>query len=100
MFGFSITKLLFTGLIVYVVWKAFNYVTSLSESREERPRMRPGGDAPRGPSGPGPSTGSSTGPATGSGPGAVEDMVECPVCQAYVTQNANSCGRPDCPYTG
>jgi hypothetical protein len=30
---------------------------------------------------------------------ATEDLVQCPVCEAYVpSENATNCGRSDCPY--
>jgi len=42
--------------------------------------------------------GQANGPADEKGD-AIEDMINCPVCDAYVSQgNPLSCGRADCPY--
>jgi len=96
MFGFSLTKLIFTVAIVYVVWKAFSHFTRMQDQRENKPRVKPR-DNP----GARPRAANPQEPQPGpSGPGAVEDMVECRVCGAYVAQGAQSCGKDNCPYTG
>lgn len=84
MFGFSITKLVFTVVIVFVVWQAFKYFTRLSDQREKRGSV--GGK------------GASSGPSQ-STPG-VEDMVKCSVCESYVARGSKSCGQEGCPFRG
>ena len=84
MFGFSLTKLIFTVAIVFVVWKAFSYFTRVQNQRQEKPRVKPRGGESQQP----------------QNPGGVQDMVECPVCKAYVAQGTKSCGKDNCPYPG
>lgn len=84
MLGFSITKLVFTIVVVVVVWQAFKYFTRLSDQRADRARMsekksKKGADAP---------------------PPGVEDMVKCSVCDSYVARGAQSCGKEGCPFRG
>ena len=92
MFGFSLTKIVFTVVIVYLVWNAFKYFTRVQDQRADRSRVKRqnGGAQASGASKPSPS------PA----PDGVEDMLECKVCGAYVTRGAKSCGRDDCPFMG
>ena len=89
MFGFSLTKLVFTVLVVMAVWYGFKWVSRLQQVREAQAResLRRGGpSAPR-----------HANPPAGD----AEDMVKCKVCDSYVTANgAVSCGRSDCPYPG
>jgi uncharacterized protein len=76
MFGFGLTKLLFTVLVVAAVWYGFKAFTGRGSRSgggavddEQNPRI----DA--------------------------EDMTACPVCGHYVAgDKATSCGRGDCPY--
>ena len=95
MFGFSLQKLLVLAAVIALVWYGFKFVGRLQDQREaggglgaraaRRPKRR-GGREPR---------------ARAAEPGAqdVEDMVACPVCQAYVQAGgATRCDRSDCPY--
>ena len=82
MLGFSLGKILVLALIVAAVWFGFKWIgrrNSLGRTRKP-------------------------GKIRGRGPRPVEDaeqMVNCPVCDAYVVaRNAGSCGREDCPYGG
>jgi len=84
MFGFSLSKLILTAIIVAAAWYGFKYMNRLGEERRDKvardknpaksaKKKKRGDDA--------------------------EDMVACTVCGAYVAPaSANSCGRADCPY--
>ena len=89
MFGFSLPKLLFTILIIAVVWYGFKALGRIQERRESTERKAaPGKTARRKP------------PPVASDPD-TEDMVACPKCGTYVpARGATSCGREDCPYPG
>ena len=78
MFGFSITKVIFTIVVVFAVWQAFKYFSRLQDQCEKRQRM---------------DTKKDTSPQPG-----VEDMSECPVCKSYVARGSKSCGQENCPY--
>jgi len=87
MFGFSLTKLLFTIAAVIVAWNGFKWYTRMQERRA----AGVGDKKPR------PQAGSSAGNPTIE----AEDMVKCPVCETYVSQaSAVSCGKDGCPYPG
>ena len=82
MFGFSLSKLLFTGAVAVIVWYGYKWIGRLRNQRgqADRPRSR------RGP------------PSSG---GELEDMVKCRVCGSYVAAaGATACERGDCPYPG
>ncbi len=84
MFGFSLPKLIFTVLVVVVVFYGFKAVSQLQERRERQVanRRKSGG------------SGAAAKPSA-----AVEDMVACDVCGTFVpSRSARSCGRGDCPY--
>ena len=86
MFGFSIQKLLFTLLVIAVVWYGFKMLARLQERRDS---AAAGKRAPqrRG--------------ARASAPADAEDMVACALCGTFVAPaHARSCGRDDCPYPG
>ena len=82
MFGFSLTKLLFTVIIIAAVWYGFKWIGRLDKARRGEI------DAARG----------------GGADGArsvdeAEDMEKCRVCDTYVAkQGVRACGRGDCPY--
>lgn len=89
MFGFSLQKLLFTILVIVIVWYGFKMIARIQERRSEgdaasrrapsRRRRRRSGDAPV----------------------EAEEMVACALCGTFVpTRNARSCGRDDCPWPG
>ncbi|MDP7667715.1 MAG: hypothetical protein QF738_06585 [Rhodospirillales bacterium] len=78
MLGFSLTKLLFTALVVFAVWYAFSRVRRLGGSGSRR---RP----------------STSGPT--SAPAAVEDMVRCAVCGEFTAASGpRECPREECPH--
>ena len=91
MFGFSLTKILFTVAVVIAVWYGFKWVGRVQAQRaaENRRRVRGAGrSAP--PSAP-----------PGGSEGGAEDMVACPACGDYVAPgSAITCGRAECPYPG
>jgi len=89
MFGLSLSKLLFTVVVILIVWYGFKWVGRAHEMRqaqlrEQRKAARKAArreDAAR--------------PA----PREVEDMVECRICGSFVAvRGASNCGRADCPY--
>ena len=86
MFGFSIQKLLFTVLVIVIVWYGFKWLARLQDRRENKvaERRRRAGRGRR--------------PDTSAD---VEDLTECVLCGIYVAApRARSCGREDCPYPG
>lgn len=82
--GLSLGKLLVLGVIVLAVWYGFKYRSRIEAVRAALQRER---DARRQrPPAPGPTI-------------AVEDLVKCGRCGAYVAARAtSSCGRADCPW--
>ncbi len=75
MLGLSPFEILIVAGLIVFLW--FNYKARKSRGTE-------GGQA--------------NGPADEKGK-AIEDMINCPVCDAYVSHgNPRSCGRADCPY--
>ena len=85
MFGFSLQKLLFTILVIAIVWYGFKMIARIQERRSESDaasrrapsRRRRGGAAE------------------------AEEMVACGLCGTFVpARNARSCGRDDCPWPG
>jgi len=89
MFGFpSIQKLIVLIAIVAAVWYGFKWVSRLQAARDAETKAKGAGTARR--------------RAPGRPAATVddaEDMVQCPVCRAYVqARGASSCGRSDCPY--
>lgn len=86
MFGFSLQKLIVLVGIVAAVWYGFKLVTRLQEARKTDAALRQ-------------NTAKRPGAARGDARGEAEDMVQCPVCQAFVpARGTTSCGRADCPY--
>ncbi|MEO5337820.1 MAG: hypothetical protein H7841_13150 [Magnetospirillum sp. WYHS-4] len=87
MFGFSITKILFTLAAILAVWYGYKWINRLGEVRAaERKPIRPGNPFVRAAAAPPPAED-------------VEDMKACPACGTYVmARGARACGRGDCPY--
>ena len=82
MFGFSLQKLIVLAGIVAAVWYGFKLVGRLQAARKVDAAQR-----------------QNTAKRPGAARGEAEDMVQCPVCQAYVpARGTTSCGRADCPY--
>ena len=87
MFGFSLQKLLFTILVIAIVWYGFKMIARIQERRSE-------GDAAsrRAPS---------RRRRSGGAAAEAEEMVACALCGTFVpARNARSCGRDDCPWPG
>jgi len=92
MFGFSLTKLLFTVVAVLVVWYGFRWVGRVQARNRVEAERRMRTDA---------SSGARPGAAEPQRRKGVENMAACPTCGDYVAANgARSCGRADCPYPG
>ena len=94
MFGFSLQKLLVLVAVIGLVWYGFKFLGRLQDQRraDGGPNGGRGARAPRRPKRRG-------APATEPRAQDVEDMVACPVCQAYVqARGATRCDRSDCPY--
>ncbi len=85
MLGFSLTKLLFTIAVVFIIWNGFKWYARMQMmgNRDDDDRLHRSAK---------PGTGSRSEPIT-------EKMVKCSTCGAYVTsRGASSCGRDDCPH--
>ena len=86
MFGFSLQKLLVLAAIIAAVWYGFQWLSRLDKQRTADQKLRDGGGAAK----------KGGRPAKSDEP---EDMVQCPVCNAFViAKSSSNCGRPDCPY--
>jgi len=91
-------KLLIFGVAAYTVWTTMRRWLGLLGGTNKSPppvtsRRAPASAPPsqaQSPSGPA--------PAAARRP-IVEDTRACPVCAAYVSLSAATCGRPDCPQT-
>jgi hypothetical protein len=71
----SIREILFTAVVVVIIWLAFGWIRRAQELRASR---------------------GATVKSAAARKGIVEDMIACPVCGAYGTPDAGACGRPDC----
>jgi len=92
MFGFSLTKLLFTVAAVLIVWYGFRWVGRVQARKRVEAERRMRTDA---------RPGTRPGAASTQRRSSVEDMTVCPACGDYVAANgARNCGRADCPYPG
>lgn len=92
MFGFSLTKILFTVAVVIIVWQGYKWLGRMQTRRDAIAREGARGTG-RG--------GRAAAAAATPSPAEVEDMVECTVCGAFVpARGAVSCGRGECPYPG
>jgi len=89
MFGFpSIQKLIVLIAIVAAVWYGFKWLSRLQAARDAETKAEGRRTAKR----------RAPGRRSAAADDA-EDMVQCPVCRAYVqARGASSCGRSDCPY--
>ena len=88
MFGFSLYKLLVLAAILGAVWYGFKFIGRLDQRRKRALKTRREG-----------ANGETAGGETAGGVARAEEMVQCPVCQAYVAaRGAGNCGREDCPY--
>ena len=81
MFGFSLTKLLFTAAVIAAVWYGYKWVGRVQSQRAAEGKLDSNRPRP--------------------GPAEAADMIRCPVCDSFVAASAAvSCGRQDCPYPG
>ena len=85
MLGFSIQKIIFTAIIILIVWYGFKWIGKIKIKRErERSYLRQDAKA-----------------KSKKDINETEDMMECNACGAFVVANATkACGRNDCPYPG
>lgn len=83
MFGFSLTKLVFTIIAIAIVWQGFKWLGRMNE--------RPGR---------GSVSGKKENKATTSdkADAKVEELVKCKTCETFVAADAKSCGKDDCPF--
>ncbi|HLI13407.1 MAG TPA: hypothetical protein VKY65_17580 [Alphaproteobacteria bacterium] len=87
MFGFSLAKLVVLVGIFLIVWYGLKFAARLQELREAEIRRR--AEDKRG----------ARRSEHGRGEAAVEEMVKCRVCGAYVpARGAAACGQPGCPF--
>jgi hypothetical protein len=78
MMTLSLSKILLIVVLIVAVWyvsRLLNQGSSILERRRRNAAARPGRQA------------------------AIEDLVPCRVCGAYVSPGARPCGRPACPQT-
>lgn len=94
-FGFSLTKLIFTVLVIVVIWHGFKFFGRLQDvkirtRKTENLKRRAAARA---------EAGMKVGKGPDKTPDKTEDMTECPVCATFVVASgAEPCGRGDCPY--
>ena len=90
MFGFSIQKVLFTAVAIFVVWQGFKWYRNSQElkaAKREELRRNGGAAKPK-----------AAGEQAKAG---AQEMVKCDVCDTYIASDATrACGRDDCPYPG
>ena len=93
MFGFSITKLLFTVFIILVVWRGFRWYTRLRKCRF-------GNNAKDGQANYGSSSTDTKTPQPNEASN-THELVRCVVCETFVSSlRAVSCGENNCPFPG
>jgi hypothetical protein len=76
MMAISVSKLILIIILILAVWyvsRVMNRGASTLQRRRRRAAARPRGQ------------------------GAIEDLVPCRACGAYVSPGARNCGRPACP---
>ncbi|MBL6931948.1 MAG: hypothetical protein ISR45_03295 [Rhodospirillales bacterium] len=92
MFGFSLTKLLFTAVAIFLVWNGFKWYNRMQENRAVEGANKPRRAEQKASSGAQASSNSSLD---------AEEMIKCAVCETYVSSgSAVSCGKDGCPYPG
>lgn len=84
MFGFSLTKLLFTVIVVGLVWYGFKWFARMQSGALDREQKKPVGKGDK-----------------KAAAGGAADTVQCDVCGAYVVAgHGTNCGKGDCPFPG
>lgn len=88
MLGFSLGKLIVLAALIGIVWYAFKYAARIEAiKRDVRAEVARREAARR------------EATRRGGGARAVEDLVKCPQCGAFVAaESANNCGKPNCPW--
>ena len=90
MFGFSLTKLLFTVVVIVAVWYGFKWVGRMQSQRSRPPRAMRRRPARR-----------SAETIHHEPANDTQDMVQCPTCGDFVPgRGMRNCGRENCPYPG
>jgi len=76
--GFSLTKIIFTLLVIFLVWRIFGWIRQnrLNQSKHQ----------------------SGLGGSDQAATLEPQDTVQCDMCKAYVPIGAGDCGRKNCPY--
>lgn len=72
----TVPKLFLMVLVVIAVWFAMRWLNRTQTGIVRRSQPQPPGAAPQ---------------------GAIEDLVACRACGAYVAANARACGKAGCP---
>ena len=90
MFGFSLTKLIFTIIAVAIVWQGFKWLGRMND----RPQGSQGSQGRQGGNDANKKTKKASAKAN------VEEMVKCEICGTFVAPGAKSCGKDDCPFSG
>jgi hypothetical protein len=97
-----VIRILLLGLVLAGVYYLYRMVTQqkpiVPDAANEPTPI--GAAAPDAPAEPESEAAPEATPEAAPGPAAAEaaEMIECPLCQAYVPETAHDgCGRPDCP---
>ena len=78
MIGLSLMKIIFTLIVVFLVWRVFSWIRQNRLNQSNRQSGLGGSDR-----------------AATLEP---QDTAQCAVCKAYVPIGTGDCGRGDCPY--
>ncbi|MDH5189003.1 MAG: hypothetical protein OEW37_08615 [Rhodospirillaceae bacterium] len=77
MFGFSLTKLVFTIIAVAIVWHGFKLLSRKSDMQAEKKSSK-----------------------TAKAKDDIEEMIKCESCGTFVAPGVKKCTRDDCPFPG
>jgi hypothetical protein len=100
-----VIRILLLGLVLAGVWYLYRMVTQAKPSAapiapaQPEAAMPPPEPETAGPEAAAPEAETTAAPkAEGAAVAEAEEMIECPLCSAYVPETAqDGCGRPDCP---
>jgi hypothetical protein len=102
-----VIRILLLGLVLAGVWYLYRMVTQ--QNAAATPTVEPANDAaapvapgeeaaPREEAAPEPPPSEQAAALEEAAVSEAQEMIECPLCQAYVPETANDgCGRPECP---
>jgi len=98
-----VIRILLLGLVLAGVWYLYRMVTQqkgaaapVAPAAEQAAVSPPGPEAEKAADAPGEAAREQAPPEPAMAE--AEEMIECPLCQAYVPETAHDgCGRPDCP---